>query len=98
MGGISCEVWGGILASISIFTIWLLTFHKKFLASMAHTPKVTALGVYTDFGEALQSHFWYLLKAKIQGINIIEFQQTFSRDFAPKMSPILLQTLYRKIY
>ena len=65
MSGISYELLAGSLASISIFTIWLFAFHKKFIISIVNTRKVNTLGIYTDFGEALRTHFWYLLKAKI---------------------------------
>ena len=65
MSGISVELLLASLASISIFTIWLFAFHKKFVLSMVNTPKVNTLGCYTDFGEALRTHFWYLLKAKV---------------------------------
>ena len=66
MSGInSLELVVGCLASISIFTIWLFTFHKKFIVSLVNTPKVNTFGVYTDFGEALRTHFWYLLRALI---------------------------------
>ena len=64
-GGISLEFLIGSVAFVSIFTIWLFTFHKKFVISIVNTRKVNTYGVYTDFGEALQTHFWYLLKAKI---------------------------------
>ena len=68
MSGISSlELVVGCLASLSIFTIWLFTFHKKFLVSLVNTPKVNTFGVYTDFGEALRTHFWYLLRALIPG-------------------------------
>ena len=65
MSGISYEFLAGSLASISIFTIWLFAFHKKFIISIVNTRKVNTLGIYTDFGEALRTHFWYLLKAKV---------------------------------
>ena len=64
-GGISLEFLIGSVAFVSIFTIWLFTFHKKFVISLVKTRKVNTFGVYTDFDEALQTHFWYLLKAKI---------------------------------
>ena len=64
-GGISLEFLIGSVAFVSIFTIWLFTFHKKFVISLVKTRKVNTFGVYTDFGEALRTHFWYLLKAKV---------------------------------
>jgi hypothetical protein len=44
-----------------------MTFHKRFFISLMKTQKITAYGVYTDWGEAIQTHFWYLLKALIPG-------------------------------
>jgi len=57
----------GALASVSIATLWLATFHKDFFLSLARTQKVNAYGVYTDFGEALKTHFWFLLQDKLPG-------------------------------
>jgi dTDP-4-amino-4,6-dideoxygalactose transaminase len=52
----------GGLSSVSIVVLWLFTFHKKFFLSLLKTPKLNAYGVYTDLGEAIRSHFWFLWK------------------------------------
>lgn len=57
----------GILASVFIVSLWLITFHKNFCISILKTQKLNAYGVYTDFLEALQSHFWFLFRAKLPG-------------------------------
>lgn len=55
----------GAVASASIVALWLVTFHKNFFISLARTQMVTAYGVYTDFGEAWKTHFWFLIRAKL---------------------------------
>lgn len=57
----------GAVASFSIVILWLFTFHKKFFISLLNTRKVNAYGVYTDFSEALATHFWFLFRAKLPG-------------------------------
>jgi hypothetical protein len=45
----------GAAASASIVALWLVTFHKNFLLSLAKTQTVNGYGVYTDLGEALRT-------------------------------------------
>jgi dTDP-4-amino-4,6-dideoxygalactose transaminase len=52
----------GVLASTAAVVLWLVTFHKRFFVSLIKTRKVAAYGVYTEWGEACQTHFWYLIK------------------------------------
>lgn len=52
----------GVMASLSIVLLWLITFHKKFFISLIKSHKENAYGVYTDITEALQSHVWFLIK------------------------------------
>ena len=52
----------GSLVSISLLCPWVIGLHTKFFISMIKTKKVTAYGVYTTFGEALSTHFWFLFK------------------------------------
>jgi hypothetical protein len=59
----SAALIGG-LASLSIVFLWLVTFHKRFFLSLMKTQQVNVYGVYTDFGEALRTHFWFLIKGK----------------------------------
>jgi hypothetical protein len=56
----------GGLASICIVFLWLATFHKKCFISILKTHKVIPYGIYVGFGEAITSHFWFLVKGLIQ--------------------------------
>jgi hypothetical protein len=56
----------GGLASASLVFLWLYTFHERFFISVFKTLKVTGYGVYVEFGEALRSHHWFLIKGLIQ--------------------------------
>jgi hypothetical protein len=56
----------GGLASVSIVFLWLATFHKKCFISILKTHKVIPYGIYIGFGEAITSHFWFLVKGLIQ--------------------------------
>jgi hypothetical protein len=59
---------GGVIGAAStVLSLWLIALHKNLLVSLSSTRKVTGYGVYTDFGEALRTHFWYLLRAKLPG-------------------------------
>jgi hypothetical protein len=44
----------------------IYTFHERFFISIFKTLKVTGYGVYVEFGEALRSHHWFLIKGLIQ--------------------------------
>ncbi|KAG7345577.1 DegT/DnrJ/EryC1/StrS aminotransferase family protein [Nitzschia inconspicua] len=57
----------GMAASTVAVLLWLLTFHKRFFISIVKTEKVAAYGVYTEWGEACRTHFWYLIKALFPG-------------------------------
>jgi hypothetical protein len=53
----------GVLASVSAVVLWLYTFHRRFFISLYLTsPKVCAYGTYTSCGEALRTHFWFLIR------------------------------------
>lgn len=78
----------GAAASFSIILLWLFTFHKKFFISLLYTRKINAYGVYTDFSEALRTHFWFLLRAKLPGYKAPnrealekEVKETFLTEF-----------------
>mmetsp|Transcript_11085 Transcript_11085/g.19510 ORF Transcript_11085/g.19510 Transcript_11085/m.19510 type:complete len:514 (+) Transcript_11085:64-1605(+) len=57
----------GIMASVCAVVLWLITFHKRFFISLVKTNKVTAYGVYTEWGEACRTHFWFLIKGLLRG-------------------------------
>ena len=57
----------GVLASTVAVVLWLVTFHRRFFISLLKTQKITAYGVYTDWGEAVQTHFWYLFRDLLPG-------------------------------
>lgn len=78
---------GGLLGAV---VLWLAAFHKNFFVSLSKTMRVTGYGIYTDFGEAIQTHFWYLLRAKLPGYKEPsraaleqEVKETFLAEFFP---------------
>jgi dTDP-4-amino-4,6-dideoxygalactose transaminase len=62
----------GILASTAAVLLWLVTFHKRFFISLMKTQKVTTYGVYTEWGEACHTHFWFLIRALFPGKRLTE--------------------------
>eukprot|EP00529_Nitzschia_sp_RCC80_P000974 CAMPEP_0113477068 /NCGR_PEP_ID=MMETSP0014_2-20120614/20010_1 /TAXON_ID=2857 /ORGANISM="Nitzschia sp." /LENGTH=547 /DNA_ID=CAMNT_0000370137 /DNA_START=56 /DNA_END=1699 /DNA_ORIENTATION=+ /assembly_acc=CAM_ASM_000159 len=80
----------GVAASFVAVVSWLYAFHYRFFVSIWKTDKVTAYGVYTGLGEAVQTHFKYLMaglfrrdsnsqneREKLQQ----EVEQAFRREF-----------------
>lgn len=91
----------GVLASTAAVVLWLWTFHKRFFISLIKTQKVTAYGVYTEWGEACQTHFWYLIKGLFPGNKPTEndrmalerqVQEAFRRQFGSNQDGNILIT------
>lgn len=91
MTGIGGSVIGG-LASVSIIFLWLITFHKRFFVSLWKTSKVTGYGVYTNFGEALTSHFWFLFK----GLFVQPDRAALEKEVSSKFVQLLGETRSEK--
>jgi hypothetical protein len=84
--------------------LWLVTFHKNFFLSLAKTQAVNAYGVYTDFGEALRTHFWYLLQAKLPGYKMpdrpgleAEVQKAFLTQFLDRQDLAALDESHKQV-
>lgn len=78
----------GVLASVTVVVLWLYTFHKRFFVSLYHTsPKVCGYGTYTSCGEALKTHFWFLIKGLFvtpdRGILECQVRESFHQQYGP---------------